>query len=306
MRYAELHCKTNFSFLEGASFADELVAKAKELELSALGITDRNSLAGVVRAHAAAKVAGVKVLIGAEIFPEDAPSVLVYPTDRHAYGRLTSLITLGCRRAEKGQCRLALQDVAEHAQGQIGLIVPPRDIETFRLWIEQPPVLLKEAFGKRLYAAIELHYGSHDAERRERLIAFSKNYGVPLVAGNDVHYHAADRRRLQDVLVCIREGCTLEAAGHRLFTNGERRLKSAEELSTILGKGSELWLARTLEIADACNFSLDELKYEYPEELAPPGQTPMEYLAHLSWAGAHKHWPKGIPDKVRGLFPHSS
>lgn len=300
MRYAELHCKTNFSFLEGASFADELVAQAHALGLTALGITDRNSLAGIVRAHVAAKEASLKLLVGAKIVTEDAPSLLIYPMNRQAYGRLTSLITVGSRRAEKGQCMLALRDVAEYAQGQIAITIPPRDMREFRVWTEQPPSFLKESFGSCLYAAIELHYGPHDEERRERLIAFSHRYGVPLVAGNDVHYHTADRRRLQDVLVCIREGCTLETAGHRLFANGERRLKSAEEIHATLGANSETWLERTLEIAAACNFSLDELKYEYPEELAPIGQTPMDYLAQLAWAGAHKRWPEGIPDKVSG------
>lgn len=299
MLYAELHCKTNFSFLEGASFADELVSQAHALGLGALGITDRNSLAGIVRAHVAAKESGLKLLIGAEIVSEDAPSVLLYPTHRQAYGRLASLITLGCRRTEKGHCRLALKDIVEHAKGQIAIAVPPVGMEAFRQWTAQPPALLQEAFGSRLYTAIELHYGSSDAERRERLIAFSNKFGIPLVAGNDVHYHAADRRRLQDVLVCIREGCTLEAAGQRLFTNGERRLKSAREIHALLGAGSEVWLERTLEIAGACCFSLDELRYEYPEELAPPGQTPLEYLTELTWAGGNKRWPKGIPEEIR-------
>lgn len=304
MRYAELHCKSNFSFLEGASFADELVAQAHALGLQALGVTDRNSLAGVVRAHVVAKEAKLKLLIGAEMVLEDAPPVLLYPTNRLAYGRLARLITVGCRRAEKGECRLTLQDVAEHAQDQIAITIPPRDICAFRQWIEQTPALLKEAFGARLYAAIELHHGPHDDERRQKLVAFSRNYGVPLVAANDVYYHAEQRRMLQDVLVCIREGCTLESAGHRLLPNAERRLKSAEEMFDILRAGSEAWIERTLEIADACNFSLDELRYEYPEELAPAGQTPMEYLTELSWSGARWRWPEGTSDKVRTQIEH--
>jgi error-prone DNA polymerase len=304
MNYAELHCKTNFSFLEGASFADELVAQAHALGLKALGITDRNTLAGVVRAHIAAKEIGLRLLIGAEIVPEDAPPVLLYPTDRLAYGRLARLITLGSRRAEKGQCRLTLQDVAEHAQGQIAIAIPPRDICAFRKWTDQTPILLKDAFGPRLYTAIELHLGPHDAERREKLSAFSRNHDVPLVAANDVHYHVIQRRMLQDVLVCIREGCTLETAGRRLFSNAERRLKSADELQSVLGPSSEAWLERTSEIADACQFSLDELRYEYPEELVPSGRTPMAYLTELSWIGAQKRWPDGTPDTVRHQIEH--
>ena len=304
MRYAELHCKSNFSFLEGASFADELVERARALGLEALGIADRNTLAGVVRAHVAAKEAGLRLLIGAEIVLEDAPPLLIYPTDRQAYGRLARLITLGCRRAEKGECHLTLRDVAEHAEGQIAIALPPCDLRAFRAWTEQAPDLLRDAFGSRLYSALELHHGAHDAERRERLIRFSKNEGVPLVAANDVHYHAAQRRMLQDVLVCIREGCTLETAGHRLLPNAERRLKSAGELQSVLGPGSESWLERTLEIADACHFSLGELCYEYPEELAPAGRTPMAHLAELSWIGARERWPEGAPDKVRGQIEH--
>ena len=304
MDYVELHCKTNFSFLEGASFADELVAQAHALGLKALGVTDRNTLAGVVRAHVAAKETGLPLLIGAEIVPDDAPPLLLYPMDRLAYGRLARLITLGCRRAEKGECRLTLQDVAEHAPGQIAIAIPPRDIRAFRTWTDQSLTFVKEAFGSRLYTAIELHHGPHDGERRERLTAFSKNQGIPLVAANDVHYHANQRRMLQDVLVCIREGCTLESAGNRLLPNAERRLKSADEIQAILGSGSAVWLARTLEIADACRFSLDELRYEYPEELAPAGQTPMAHLTELSWIGACERWPQGTSDKVRKQIVH--
>src|SRR5262249_15620143 len=155
---------------------------------------------------------------------EDAPPMLLYPTDRAAYGRLARLITLGCRNAEKGECRLSLKDVAEHAQGMTGIMVPPPNIRVFRTWVEQPPHILKEAFGPRLYAAVELHLSVHDDERRERLIAFEKRHGVPLVACNDVYYHTLERRMLQDVLVCIREACTLETAGRRLHPNAERRL----------------------------------------------------------------------------------
>ncbi len=304
MRYAELHCKTNFSFLEGASFADELVERAKALGLAALGVTDRNTLAGVVRAHVAAKEHGLKLLIGAEIVPDDAPPILLYPTDRTAYGRLARLITLGCRRAEKGECRLTLEDVAQHAQGMIAVAIPPPGIRAFRAWTEQSPDVLKEAFGRRLYAAIELHLGPHDAERRDRLIAFGRRHSVSLVAANDVHYHAPERRMLQDVLVCIREGCTLETAGRRLLPNAERRMKSPDELRQIFGADGEAWMERTLEIADICRFSLDELRYEYPEELAPAGQTPMQYLIELSWLGARERWPEGTPDKVRKQIKH--
>ena len=164
MRYAELHCKTNFSFLEGASFADELVEQAAFLKLEALGVTDRNSLCGIVRAHTAAKEAKLKLLVGAEINAQsggETDTLLIYPTDRAAYGRLSRLITVGRRRAEKGECDLTLTDVAEHSAGQIAIVVPPSDIAALKKWASDSHTVIREAFGKRLNIALDTKFPKH-------------------------------------------------------------------------------------------------------------------------------------------------
>jgi len=358
MSYSELHCKTNFSFLEGASFADELVERAAELKLHALAITDRNSLAGVVRAHEAAKARGVKLLIGAELHFEDAAPVLVYAMNRGGYGRLARLLTVGRRRAEKGECQLYLEDLLEHAEGLMAVYLPSfvrsggtpaavcctsalggKSAAAPSATGLQTLFRVRGVFGPRLSLGLELHRDQSDALKRARVIELSKLSGVPIVACNDVHYHCAQRRFLQDALVCIRHGCSVQTAGRKLFPNGERRLKSAEEMAEILsgesGVGSaecreaagrsggtfaaenlsrplggksaaapDQWLARSVEIADACTFSLDELRYEYPEELTPRGVTQTAHLRALTWAGAHERWPCGVPEKVRAQLEH--
>ena len=330
--YAELHCKTNFSFLEGASFPDELVNRAAELGLAALGISDRNSLCGVVRAHVAAKQAKLKLLIGAEITPQDGPPILLYATSRAAYARLSRLITVGRRRAEKGACELTVQDVCEHAAGLMGVVtgnVLPASqasrtagqARSGKRSSRPAPhggqgnaavAALKEAFGRRLYLAAELHLGADDPGKLARVAQEARAYGVPLVAANDVHYHDSARRFLQDTLVCIREGCTIREAGARLFPNAERRLKGAAEMLALFsraglglrGLAAEELLARTIEIAAACDFSLDELRYEYPQELTPAGSTPIRWLKQLTWQGARGRWPGGVPEKARAQIEH--
>ncbi len=300
MPYAELHAKTNFSFLEGASHPDELAARAAELGYAALAVTDRNSLAGVVRAHVAAKEAGLKLLIGAEITPEDAPAVVLLATDRAAYGRLARLITLGRRRAEKGRCRLEFCDVAERSAGLLACVVPdpydeppsPRPIQDYR-----------SAFGDRCYLLAELHRGSDDQARLARLAELSRRAHVPLVAAGDVHYHVPERQALHDVLVATRLGCTVAEAGQRRFPNAQRHLRSPAEIAALFAAVPEA-VQRTVEVASRVAFSLDELRYAYPEELAPPGMTPIEYLRRLAWAGARKRYPQGVPEKVRGLIEH--
>ena len=294
--YAELHAKSNFSFLEGASHPEELVERAVELHYAALAVTDRNSLAGVVRAHVAAKEHGLKLIVGAEITPDDAPPVVLWPTDRAAYGRLARLITRGRRRAEKGACRLTLDDVAAHSDGLIaGVLGAPSmklDLAAYR-----------EIFPDRCYLLAELHHRGNDQERLDRLAALAHRAGVPLVAAGDVHFHVPQRQPLSDVLTAVRHGCTVAAAGELLFPNAQRYLRSPEEMAVLFARYPEA-LQRTLEIARQTTFSLDELRYEYPEELAPAGQTPMEYLTRLAWEGARNRYPDGVPDKVRGLIEH--
>ncbi|HEY3320193.1 MAG TPA: error-prone DNA polymerase [Planctomycetota bacterium] len=320
--YAELHCRTNFSFLEGASFPDELVQRAAALGLSALAVTDRNSLCGIVRAHTAAKEAGIKLIIGAEITPTDGLPLLLYPTDRDAYGRLCRLISTGRRRAGKGECLLTVADIAAHAAGMMAVA-----ILDFGFWILDCGQLqtgmvsalrgYREMFGERLSLAAELHLGADDGAQFGRLQELARECGVPLVAANDVHYHDAGRQALQDILVCIRHGCMIDQAGGKLFPNTERRLKSEQEMRLVLANAAaascgaaeaeriaDALLARSVEIASACQFSLDQLRYDYPEELAPAGKTPIQWLTELSWRGAQARWPNGVPEKVRGQIEH--
>ena len=300
-RYAELDVTTNFSFLRGGSHAEELVATARALGLAAIAVTDRNTLAGVVRAHLAAReVGGIKFIVGARLDLDDAPSLLAYPTDRAAYGRLCRLLTLGQRRAEKGKCTLHLADVAAHADGLIFIALPPEDFPSFGNDFESQLRRIKQALGRktRLYLAAHHSYRGDDRARIEALAQLAARVGLPLVATNAVLYHAAHRRPLQDVLTCIREKCTIHEAGLKLEANAERHLKPPQEMARLFA-GHEDALARTIEIADACIFSLDELKYEYPDEPVPEGKTPQSHLEDLTWEGAAWRFPGGIPEKVR-------
>ncbi|NUQ64182.1 MAG: error-prone DNA polymerase [Pirellulales bacterium] len=300
MSYVELHAKTNFSFLEAASHPDELVCRAAELGYAALAITDRNSLAGVVRAHVAAKEAGLKLIIGAEITPDDAPPLVVWAADRASYGRLSSLITQGRRLAEKGECRLTWADVAAYAQGLLAGVLPGAELHCS---LPRRLAEYRAVFGERCYLLAELHRGPDDAKRLEQLSQLARRTRVPLAAAGGVCYHVPERQPLLDVLTAIRLGTTVAEAREHLFANAERYLKPPAEMALQFARFPEA-VHRGKEIADRCTFSLDELRYEYPEELAPQGQTPMEYLTRLAWAGARKRYPGGIPEKVRNLIEH--
>ncbi len=248
-----------------------------------------------MRAHAAAKEVGLKLLIGAEITPLDAPPVVLLATDRQAYGRLSRLITLGRRNAPKGECRLTFDNVAEHAEGLIACVVGSGHYDVISQY--------RAAFANRCYLLAELHCGPNDERELAERIALAKQTRVPLVAANDVHFHHPSRRALADVLCCVRDGCTITEAGERLFPNAARHLKSPQEMRALFWQAPEA-VHRTLEIADLCTFSLDELRYEYPEELAPAGETPLEYLTRLTWQGAANRYPGGVPSKVRKLLEH--
>ena len=306
-RYAELHCKTNFSFLEGASHAKELATRAAELGYDALAITDCNSLAGMVRAHAATKAAGLKLIVGAEITPIDAPAVVLWASDRVGYGQLCRLITVGRRRAAKGQCELTFADVAEHAQGLLaGVLVDPArrgDWAVQHLPLVHRAHEYHDVFGDHGYLLAELHCGPDDERRLAKYVDLSGETSLPLVAANDVHFHTPARLPLQHVLTCIRHGVTLEEAGSLLFPNAQRCLRPVENTSTMFAAVPDaVW--RTTEVADRCKFNLDELRYEYPLELSPDGMTPMDYLKKLTWRGAANRYPNGVPEKVRKLIEH--
>jgi error-prone DNA polymerase len=296
VRYVELHCKTNFSFLEGASHPDELVIQASRLGYSGMAVTDRNSVAGAVRTHVAAKGAGLKLVVGAEITLVDASPVLLWAMNRQGYGRLCRLLTRGRRQAPKGECRLAFADVAEHASDLlIGVLLPKAGDPASELprW--------REVFTDRAYAVAELHRGLDDRRRLERWQRAAHDARAPLIAAGDVHYHDHRRRYLQDVLTAVRLKTTVAELGTARFPNGERHLRSLAEILAIHAQCPEI-VIRTAEVADRCTFSLDELRYEYPLELCPPGESPSSYLARLAWSGARERYPTGPPAKVSQLI----
>jgi error-prone DNA polymerase len=297
--YAELQATTHFSFLRGASSPAELALRASELGLSAIAITDRNTLAGIVRAHQAAKEVGLRLVIGARLDFEDAPSLLAFPEDRAAYGRLSRMLTDGKMRADKGQCRLTLDDLFRHGDGQRLVALPPeRPDDAF---LQHLRALKRRFGGPALYLAGHHLYRGDDARRLARLGDLAEAAGAPLVATNDVHAHIPQRRPLQDVLTCIREGCTVAEAGFRLNANAERHLKSPDEMCRLFRARPDA-IRRTTLIMEACRFSLDELKYEYPAEPVPEGRTPQEELKRLVRLHSPTRYPGGVPPKVAALL----
>ena len=304
--YAELQVTSNFSFLRGASHPEELVATAAALGYRAIAITDRNTLAGVVRAHAVAKLAEIRFVVGARLDLDDGPSLLCFPTDRAAYGRLSRLLTTGRRRAPKGECRIGLADVLAHGDGQILIALPPAEMTGQKAEAEAFASSL-QTLGPccegRLYLAAQKLYRGDDDRRLAALAAFAAERRIPLVASGDVHAHVASRRPLQDVLTCIREGCTLPTAGFRLHANAERHLKPPDEMARLFRAYPQA-IAASVEIAERCRFSLDELRYEYPVDPVPDGRTPQEELVRLTWEGAAQAFPEGPGDKLEAQIEH--
>ncbi|BCW89476.1 Error-prone DNA polymerase [Alphaproteobacteria bacterium SO-S41] len=298
--YAELQVTSNFSFLRGASHARELVERAAELKLSAIAITDTNTLAGIVRGHVAALGAGLRFIVGARLdFTCGAPSVLCFPKDRSAYGRLARMISRGQLRRKKGECQLTYDDLQADGEGQILVVLPPATLtDAFEDWLKR----LRGDFRKNVYLAASRLYGANDAKRLHRLAALARRMRTPLVATGDVLYHEARRRPLQDVLTCIREKCTIAEAGLRLEANAERHLKAPDEMARLFAAHPEA-IANTMEIVRQCRFSLLELQYEYPDEPVPPGKTPDQHLADLTWSGAAtRYHPYRIPQIVQSAL----
>jgi error-prone DNA polymerase len=340
--YAELAVTTNFSFLRGASHPQEMVAAADELGLAAIGIADRNSFAGVVRAYDEwKKRKNLKLIVGTRLVTVDGFEVLAYPTDRPAYGRLCRLLTQGNLKAKKGECHLTFEEILAASEGQMLIALPPRALFAGRhpeapvrgattgggdaaAPLVTPPRPLRsrpspsrgglEVFAERLATLADaapgrtflagVHYHRGDEPRRLGLLTeLGASLNAPLVAVNDVSYHVPERRPLVDVLTCIREKCTLRQAGLKLAVNAERHLKPPAEMARLFKNFPEA-IARTLTIAEACSFSLGELKYEYPDEPVPAGKTAQKHLEDLTWTGAQERYPKnrypqGIPDDVR-------
>ena len=302
--YAELEVTTNYTFLTGGSHPEELVRQAAALGIRAVAIADTNSLAGIVRAHVAAKETGIQLVVGCRLVLADpcGLEVLVYPTDRAAYARLCTLLTVGKRRAEKGQCRLTLHDVAAHADGLLAVAVPrDRPGESYA----DDLGALRDIFGMdRLWLRVRRAFDPHDEARIASLSLLAKAARVPLAATNAVLYHVPQRRPLQDVLTCIRHGTTIDRAGYALEANGERHLKAPDEMARLFAEYPGA-VAQSVEIARRCaGFSLDQLRYQYPREVTPLGTTPMEHLRRLTAQGARDRYPAGVPAKVAAALDH--
>ena len=304
-RYAELQVTTNFSFLRGASHPDELVKTAAALGLEAIGIVDRNSLAGVVRAWSAMRDLGehtkFRAFTGCRLdFADGTPSLLCYPSDREAYGRLTRLLTAGQLRSLKGQCELHWEDYLQHCEGQLTLVVPPLRLDAA---FEADLTRIAAALRGAVWLAASRPYGARDLHRLSRLAALAEISGAPMVATNDVLYHGPERRALQDVVTCIRETCTIHEAGLRLEANGERHLKGPDEMARLFAKFPGA-VARSVEIARRIRFDLSDLRYEYPDEPVPPGKTAIGHLRDLVWEGAKTRFEKGMGEKEEKILNH--
>jgi error-prone DNA polymerase len=290
MYYTELQTTTNFTFLRGASHPEEIVNQAAAYNYSAIAITDRNTLAGIVRGHAAAKKSNIKFIPACRLDLLNGPSLLAFPTEITVYSSLSNLLTVGNLRTEKGKCDLYKSDVYEYAKEMKLAALPPTTLNetfdfdnSFKKDIEE----YREAFGDNLYIASSRMYNGDDAKQLYRITQISKQFSVPMVATNDVHYHHYSRRELQDVVTCVREKCTIHNAGFRLHPNAERYLKPIDEMHRLFRQYPDA-LARTQEITKACNFSLDQLKYKYPKEITSEGRTPQEELVFLTWRGAEQ------------------
>jgi error-prone DNA polymerase len=298
--YAELHALSNFSFLRGASQPEELVLQAKALSYRALALTDECSLAGIVRAHVAAKEHGLPLIIGSELNCLDELKVVALATDRASYGALSRLISKARRATRKGSYALRRADLEDALAGCL-IIWLPRVEKAGLQQQEQDGRWLHERFAGRLWIGVELLTGGYDARRLAWLETLSKTLQLPCVACGDVHMHRRSRRALQDVLTAIRIGKPLQAAGYALHPNGERCLRSLQRLQELYPAPL---LAQTLGIAERCSFNLDELRYEYPEEIVPAGETPTSHLRALTMRGCAYRWPDGAPAAVRQSIEH--
>jgi error-prone DNA polymerase len=293
--YAELTVTSNFSYLEGASHPAELAGQAALLGHRAIAITDRNTLGGVVRAWVEARNAGMRLIVGCRLDFRDRPSMICLPTDKAAYHRLSRLLTLGKRRAPKGECWLDAADLPDHAEGQILIVLPPDEADpAFVKWLRKDG----QAFAGYCYLAGQHRYRGDDTERLAWLAAIAQQAGTPLVATNDVLYHAPERRVLQDVIACVRMKCTIDQAGRRLEAHAERHLKPGDEMARLFRAYPDA-LACTIEIMERCRFEMDQLKYEYPDEEGLDGRTVAEELVFRVEEGALLRYPNGVPTMVR-------
>ncbi|GAA0868394.1 error-prone DNA polymerase [Brevundimonas basaltis] len=306
--YAELGVMSNFSFLEGASHPAELMLQARALGLAAVGVADRNTLAGIVRALMGAEQADIRLVIGSRLTFTDGNELIVFPRDRAAYGRLCRLLSLGKSevvpqpgadpdgdRIEKAETRLTFDQAAQRGEGMIALVPAPASPDAA---FETRLTAWRRAWPDTLHLAASPLWRGDDRRRLARLAAMARRTGAPMIATNAVLYHHPDRRRLQDVLTCIREGTTIDKAGRRLQANAERFLKSPQQMARMF-RGHEVALARTMDVVRACTFSLRELSYQYPDEPVPDGWTAQRRLIRLTFEGARERWPEGVSPRIR-------
>jgi len=296
--YAELQVTTHFSFLRGASSPQELFEQAKLLGITALGITDRNSLAGIVRAYEASRETGVRLVVGCRLDLTDGTSLLVYPIDRAAYSRLCRLLSLGKSRGGKGKCHLVWDDVVAWNEGMLAILLGDEANED----LGRNLMRLRQTFGNRAYMALIRRFAPNEHLRLHAIGQAAQMARVPTIAMGDVLYHHPDRRRLQDVVSCIREGCTIDEAGYRLERHADRYLKDPVEMQRLFERHPDAF-QRVREVLERCTFSLDELRYQYPSE-TETGETAQEKLERLTWEGARHRYPDGIPDVVATTCRH--
>ena len=308
MSYSELQITSNFSFLRGASHPEELVEQAAAYGYKKIAITDRNTLAGIVRAYAASREKGITIIPACRLDLLDGPSLLAYPMNKPAYSRLSALLSKGNLRAEKGSCHLYKNDVFVSAEGMKFIVIPPDTLNAhfdFEPEFKQQLQLYKQKLGANLYLAGSRNYQGDDHKKLYRLSQLAEKLNIPLVATNDVHYHIPERRELQDILTCVREKCTIQQAGFKLHANAERYLKPITEMIRLFAQYPDA-IRRSEEIADACTFSLAELKYVYPDEITSNGRSAQEELETLTWEGARERYQHvgEIPEKIKHAISH--
>ena len=327
--YVPLWCKSNFSFLEGASHPDELIEEAHRLGLPAIALTDRDGVYGVVRAHMKARELGMKLIIGSQVSVDDGSTIILLAQDRGGYANLCRLISKGRLRSEKGESAVGWDEVCGHAMGLIALwgTVIPVEIQTngksyekrnldsrfrgkdgrrregdsvnYTQYSEQVAGNLRDAFGDRLYGLIARHRREEEVEQEARFRELARQFAIPLAAANEVLYHSPSRRRLQDILTAIRYGIPVASCGRRLKPNAEYGLKSPYAFARLFADDPGA-LERTLEISERCNFSLNEIRYRYPSEELPNGMTSVQWLRQKTFDGAQCRYPNGVPDVIVG------
>lgn len=306
MGYCELQVTSNFSFLRGASHPEELIEQAAAFGYPKIAITDVNTMAGIVRAHSAARKHNIEIIPACRLDLLDGPSLLAYPTNREAYGTLSAMLSEGNFRAEKGKCFLYQKDVYQNQKDILFIAIPPESLSKgfdFELSFPQALKEYKENLGSSLYLAANRNYQGQDQKRMFRLDELSRNLGIPMVATNDVYYHSPHRRELQDILTCVREKCTIHNAGFRLMMNAERHLKPIEEMQRLFRQYPQA-IENTLLISEKCEFTLDSLEYVYPEEILSGGRAPQQELEYLTWKGAEEMFGLPLPQKVLDNINH--